>query len=62
MNDDLPTPLCPLMRVVLPFNNCIHINEQDCAIKQAVRDGEIDEDRYVSYVNILESLKENNWE
>lgn len=44
------------------FNNCIHINEQDCAIKQAVRDGEIDEDRYVSYVNILESLKENAWE
>ncbi len=44
------------------FNNCIHINEQDCAIKQAVRDGAIDEDRYVSYVNILESLKENNWE
>ena len=44
------------------FNNCQHINEPDCAIKQAVIDGEIDEDRYVSYVNILESLKEHNWE
>jgi len=38
------------------FNNCQHINEPGCAIKQAVIDGEIDEDRYVSYVNILESL------
>jgi ribosome biogenesis GTPase len=38
------------------FNNCQHINELDCAVKQAVIDGEIDEDRYVSYVNILESI------
>lgn len=38
------------------FNNCLHVNEPDCAIKQAVIDGEIDEDRYVSYVNILETL------
>lgn len=43
------------------FNNCQHINEPDCAIKQAVIDGEIDEDRYVSYVNILESLKTDKW-
>ncbi|HVF96356.1 MAG TPA: ribosome small subunit-dependent GTPase A, partial [Flavisolibacter sp.] len=43
------------------YNNCRHIAEEDCAIKQAVRDGEIDEDRYVSYVNILESLRENEW-
>jgi ribosome biogenesis GTPase / thiamine phosphate phosphatase len=38
------------------FNNCLHINEPGCAIKQAVIDGEIDEDRYVSYYNILESI------
>ena len=43
------------------FNNCKHINEPDCAIKQGVIDGEIDEDRYVSYVNILDSLKEKQW-
>lgn len=41
------------------FNNCQHTNEPGCAIKQAVIDGEIDEDRYVSYVNILESLKDH---
>ncbi|MBA2745599.1 MAG: ribosome small subunit-dependent GTPase A, partial [Flavisolibacter sp.] len=38
------------------FNNCLHINEPGCAIKQAVIDEMIDEDRYVSYYNILESL------
>ena len=40
------------------FNNCLHINEPGCAIKRAVADGEITEDRYVSYYNILESLVE----
>lgn len=40
------------------FNNCLHINEPGCAIKEAVAEGEIAEDRYVSYYNILESLVE----
>jgi ribosome biogenesis GTPase len=43
------------------FNNCLHINEPGCAIKQAVIDGAIDEDRYVSYYNILESIPEQKW-
>ena len=40
------------------YNNCIHINEPDCAIKQAVVQGDIFEERYNSYVNILDSLDE----
>jgi len=40
------------------FNNCLHVNEPGCAIKQAVIDGEISEDRYVSYVHILDSIEE----
>ena len=40
------------------FNNCLHVNEPDCAVKEAVRNGEIHEDRYVSYYNILESIGE----
>lgn len=40
------------------FNNCLHVNEPGCAVKQAVADGEISEDRYVSYVNILDSIEE----
>lgn len=43
------------------FNNCLHINEPGCAIKEAVANGEIHEDRYVSYVNILESLEEKTY-
>jgi ribosome biogenesis GTPase len=43
------------------FNNCLHINEPGCAIKEAVINQEIDEDRYVSYYNILESIPEDQW-
>ena len=43
------------------FNDCLHINEPGCAVKQAVIDGEIDEDRYVSYYNIVESIPEQKW-
>lgn len=40
------------------FNNCTHINEPGCAIKEAVEAGLIEENRYVSYYNILESIEE----
>jgi ribosome biogenesis GTPase / thiamine phosphate phosphatase len=43
------------------FNNCLHVNEPGCAVKQAVIDGEINEDRYVSYYNMLESISEQKW-
>ena len=43
------------------FNNCLHINEPGCAIKEAVVNGQISEDRYVSYYNILESIPEHSW-
>ncbi len=43
------------------FNNCLHFNEPGCAIKQAVADGEIAEDRYVSYVNIMESIEAKSY-
>ena len=40
------------------FNNCQHVNEPGCAIKEAVEKGEISEDRYISYLNILDSIGE----
>jgi len=43
------------------FNNCLHTNEPACAIKEAVSNGQIHEDRYVSYVNILESIGEKSY-
>jgi ribosome biogenesis GTPase len=54
----------PEMRVRLvncQFNNCLHINEPGCAIKEAVIKGEINEDRYVSYANILDSIEEKSY-
>jgi len=35
------------------FRNCQHINEPDCAVKNAVELGEIHPSRYESYLNIL---------
>ncbi|AHF15768.1 ribosome small subunit-dependent GTPase A [Niabella soli] len=43
------------------YNNCIHVNEPHCAIKQAVTDGAIYEERYISYLNILESLENKSY-
>lgn len=43
------------------FNNCQHINEPGCAVKQAVIDEKISEERYISYYNILESINEKQY-
>lgn len=43
------------------FNNCLHINEPGCAIKAAVEKGEIAEERFFSYYNILESIDEKHY-
>jgi len=38
------------------FNNCMHLNEPGCAVKDAVLDGRIPESRYSSYISIVDSL------
>ena len=38
------------------FYNCTHYHEPGCGVVQAYEQGEIDPDRYNSYLNILESL------
>ncbi len=43
------------------FNNCMHFNEQECAVKDAVNEGKLSPERYVSYLNIVDSIKENEW-
>jgi len=35
------------------FRNCAHINEPNCAIKQAVESGEIHMQRYQNYLNLI---------
>lgn len=43
------------------FNNCMHIEEPGCAVKQAVNDGKISEERYLSYLAILDSIDNKKW-
>lgn len=40
------------------FNDCIHENEPDCAIKKAVEEGKIPEERYKNYLNVLHMIQE----
>ncbi|MGI9530797.1 ribosome small subunit-dependent GTPase A [Lutimonas sp.] len=41
------------------FNNCLHVNEPKCAVKQALENGEISTSRYRSYLQLLEGEEEN---
>lgn len=43
------------------FNDCLHINEPGCAIKEAVVQGKIHEERFVSYCSIYDSINEKGW-
>lgn len=43
------------------FNNCLHFNEPGCAIKEAVNNKAIHEDRYVSYLGIMESIEQKSY-
>lgn len=45
------------------FNDCAHINETGCGIKQAVEKGEINTQRYESYRHLYNELKDvKEWE
>ncbi|GAA3562674.1 ribosome small subunit-dependent GTPase A [Snuella lapsa] len=48
------------------FNNCLHIQEPRCAVKEALDKGEIAYSRYRSYIQIIEGDEEHyrtdNWE
>jgi ribosome biogenesis GTPase len=37
------------------YNNCSHTHEPGCAVKDSVRNGEIAESRYISYLGLLET-------
>ena len=40
------------------FSTCSHTHEPNCAVKEAVEAGEIDETRYVDYLQLLKQVKE----
>jgi len=41
------------------FNTCTHHHEPDCAVVKACNEGKINEERYKSYLNILETIEED---
>jgi ribosome biogenesis GTPase len=54
----------PEMKVLLSecqFNNCMHLNEPGCAVKEAVANDTIHMERYISYCNMLESIIERKY-
>jgi len=49
----------PEMRILAgqcQFNNCLHVAEPGCRVKEAVAEGVIAADRYASYCSILDSI------
>ncbi len=54
----------PEMRVLLQecqFNNCMHIEEPGCAVKEGVLSGAVSENRYISYRSILDTMNDKNY-
>ena len=54
----------PEMRAVMndcQFNNCVHLDEPGCAVKEAVNDGRIHEERYLSYLNIRDTIDDKSY-
>ena len=54
----------PEMRALMndcQFNNCMHTEEPNCAIKKAVNENVIAAERYISYRNILDSIDEKKY-
>ena len=54
----------PEMRAVMndcKFNNCQHFNEPGCAVKIAINEGIISEERYLSYLAIKDTIEEKSY-
>ncbi len=54
----------PEMRVRIndcKYNNCVHVNEPKCAIKDAVEMGDIPKTRYLNYLSIYKEDEEENY-
>lgn len=59
MSQDELAQYFPEMKALLPecrFNDCKHINEPGCAVKAALAENRLHEERYYSYLAIWESI------
>ena len=54
----------PEMRAVMnncQFNDCNHLEEPGCAVKEAVNEGSIHVERYLSYLNIRDTIEAKSY-
>jgi ribosome biogenesis GTPase / thiamine phosphate phosphatase len=54
----------PEMRKVLnecQYNDCLHFNEKKCGVKDALNNNLISEERYISYLTLLEGIVEKKY-
>jgi ribosome biogenesis GTPase / thiamine phosphate phosphatase len=54
----------PEMRAVMnhcQFNDCNHLEEPGCAVKEAVNQGSIHVERYLSYLNIRDTIEDKSY-
>tara|TARA_B100000674_G_scaffold499475_1_gene546424 strand:- start:2531 stop:3457 length:927 start_codon:yes stop_codon:yes gene_type:complete len=49
------------LKLSCKFNNCVHINEPNCAVKTALGKGQIALSRYNSYLSIFNNDQEENY-
>lgn len=45
---------------ICEFDSCLHINEPGCGVIKMVEEGKINEDRYESYLRMIESLEDRS--
>lgn len=54
----------PEMRLVsqnCKYNDCVHLDEPGCAVKEAVNEGTVSEERYLSYLGIRDTIIEKTY-
>ncbi len=54
----------PEMKLVIEqcqYNDCLHFNEKNCGVKDSVNKGTISEERYVSYLGLMEEIVEKKY-
>lgn len=56
---DLHFPEISVYRGQCYFDNCRHMKEPSCAVRQALEEGKIHPMRYRSYVSLIQTMREN---
>ena len=59
-DEELVKSAFPEFREECKYSKCMHIDENECAVKEDLENNLIDEDRYNSYLRIVYSLRERN--